>query len=78
MLLPNNIIPEYSIYFNGYIILKELKYKNKQMFFELYKNVKKRNDMSISTFILSLDWLYIINMAEMDEKGEIRICFWRN
>jgi len=28
MLLPDNIHPELSIYYNGYIVLKELKKKN--------------------------------------------------
>lgn len=75
MLLPDNIQPEYSIYYNGYILLNELKNKDKQMFFDLFQNVKNINDMSLSTFILSLDWLYIMNIAQIDERGEIKLCF---
>lgn len=74
MLLPNNIIPEYSIYYSGYIVLNELNNKNNQMFFELYENIKKQIDMSLSTFILSLDWLYLINMVQIDNEGVIKRC----
>ena len=41
MLLPDNIHPELSIYYNGYIVLKELKKENKQKLVDLYQKVKK-------------------------------------
>ena len=74
MLLPDNINPELSIYYNGAVVIKELKNKNTQRIFELYQNVKKDNDMSFSTFILSLDWLYLINVAHINKNGEVELC----
>lgn len=74
MLLPDNIHPELSIYYNGYVILTELEKKTEQMLLELYYNVKKSNNMSFSVFVLSLDWLYLIQLAQISEKGVVRKC----
>ena len=74
MLLPDNIHPELSIYYNGYFILTELEKKTQQMLLELYYNVKKSNNMSFSVFVLSLDWLYLIQLAQISEKGVVRKC----
>ena len=75
MLLPDNIHPELSIYYNGYVILTELEKKTEQMLLELYYNVKKSNNMSFSVFVLSLDWLYLIQLAQISEKGVVSKCF---
>lgn len=74
MLLPDNIHPELSIYYNGSIILAELEKQTEQKFFELYHNVKKSNNMSFSVFVLSLDWLYLIQLAQISEKGVVKKC----
>lgn len=75
MLLPDNIHPELSIYYNGSIVLEELKIKEKQPVFDLYQRVKNKNDMSFPTFMLSLDWLYLIDLAIIDENGWVELCF---
>ncbi|MEO1816126.1 MAG: ABC-three component system middle component 6 [Acetobacterium sp.] len=74
MLLPDNMHPEHSIYYNGSIVMQELKLKDKQPVFDLYQKVKAINDMSFPTFMLSLDWLYIIDIAKIDEKGWVALC----
>lgn len=74
MLLPDNIHPELSIYYNGYIVLKELKKKNKQKLVSLYQEVKKINNMPFQIFVLSLDWLYLLNVAKIDKNGEVNLC----
>lgn len=74
MLLPDNIHPELSIYYNGSVILAELGKKTEQKLLELYYNVKKSNDMSFSVFVLSLDWLFLIQLAQINEKGVVRKC----
>jgi hypothetical protein len=73
MLLPDNIHPEDSIYYNGAIVLKSLQRKSDQELSELYASVKAEYDMSFPVFILSLDWLYLIRMAEFNDGG-VRIC----
>lgn len=74
MLLPDNMHPDLSIYYNGSVILMELEKVSEQKLLELYYNVKKLNKMSFSVFILSLDWLYLIQMVQMNEKGVIKKC----
>lgn len=75
MLLPDNVFPEYSIYYNGYLILKELKRLNNQDFFTLYINLNNEKDISFSTYMLCLDWLYLMEMAIVDDEGVVKICF---
>ena len=74
MLLPDNIHPELSIYYNASIILSELEKQNEQKFLELYLKVKMSNNMSFSIFVLCLDWLYLIQLAEISEEAVIRKC----
>jgi hypothetical protein len=66
--------PELCIYYNGAMILKELKETERQTIFSLYQRIKEKREMSFSTFILCLDWLYLINVAQVNEKGEIELC----
>lgn len=74
MLLPDNIHPELSVYYNGSIVLAELKKESNQKVLELYKLVKDVNNMSFSTFMLSLDWLYLIDVAKIKEDGVVELC----
>lgn len=75
MLLPDNIHPELSIYYNGSLILSELQKISDQTIMELYHNVKKSNEMSFAVFVLSLDWLYLIEVAQITEEGVVKKCF---
>ncbi len=72
MLLPDNMQPELSIYYNGALVLKELKEMGSLSVMALYQNVK--NKMSFPIFILCLDWLYLIDVAQINERGDIELC----
>lgn len=74
MLLPDNIHPELSIYYNGALVIEELKKNDNQSIMDLYQNIKTKNEMSFSTFILCLDWLYLIDVTQIDERGNIKLC----
>jgi len=74
MLLPDNIHPELSIYYNGSIVLKELKIDTSQSIFDLYQKVKNINNMSFMVFMLSLDWLYLIDVAKINDNGQVELC----
>lgn len=69
MLLPDNIHPELSIYYNSSFVIEELKNMDNQSIMELYQNVKDKNEMSFPTFMLCLDWLYLIDVAKINERG---------
>jgi hypothetical protein len=74
MLLPDNIHPELSIYYNGALVLNELQKKDKQPIMNLYQIIKDANNMSFPTFILCLDWLYLIEAAKINERGNVELC----
>lgn len=73
MLLPDNIYPENSIYYNGAFVLKVLQDKRSIELLELFQEVKLNNKMSFPVFMLCLDWLYLISIAEIKE-GRVVLC----
>ena len=72
MLLPDNINPRYSVYYNGYLVLHALNNGKFTNIDRLY--LELRNVMSFSMLIISLDWLFIIGATFIDENGGIRAC----
>lgn len=74
MLLPENIQPEISIYYNGAMVLKELRNSTSNSVIDIYQVVKEKYEMSFPIFLLSLDWLYLTDIAVIDEKGDIQLC----
>lgn len=74
MLLPDNIHPENSIYYNGAIVLKELQKQANQNLFDLYQNVKQNKNMSFPIFVLCLDWLFLLNVVEVTNNGKVKLC----
>lgn len=74
MLLPDNIHPENSIYYNGAFVIESLKKEKSCKMLDLFQDVKAKKEMSFSVFILCLDWLYLIEVAKLNSKGEIELC----
>lgn len=74
MLLPDNIHPENSIYYNGAIVLELItQYKCIELT-ELYILVKEKKNMSYPILVLCLDWLYLLDAATINKKGEVCLC----
>ena len=73
MLLPDNIHPEKSVYFNGAIVLQILQKNDRLEMLNLYGQAVKKCPMSFSVFILCLDWLYLINAAEL-KNDKVILC----
>jgi hypothetical protein len=74
MLLPDNVHPENTVYFNGAYVLQALQQKPLQTYLELYQNVKVLKNMAYSMFILCLDWLFLIDAAQMNSQGGVELC----
>jgi hypothetical protein len=74
MLLPDNIHPENTVYYNGAMVLKALQKSDKQPLLDLFQHVKQQQKMSFPIFILSLDWLYLIQVAILNQNGEVELC----
>lgn len=73
MLLPDNIHPQNSIYYNGAVVLQVLQENDKLEMLELYHLTKKIRNMTFPVFILCLDWLYLINVAVLKNE-KIELC----
>ena len=74
MLLPDNIHPDNSIYYNGAFVIESLTKERSYKMLDLYQEVKTKKQMTFSVFILCLDWLYLLDVAKINTKGEIEIC----
>jgi len=74
MLLPDNIHPENSIYYNGAFVIQSLEKDKSYKMLDLYQEVKAKKDMSFSVFILCLDWLYLLDLTKFNSKDEIELC----
>lgn len=74
MLLPDNIHPENSVYYNGAFVIKTLKKEKRYKMLDLFQDVKAKKEMSFSVFILCLDWLYLLEVAKLNSNGEIELC----
>lgn len=75
MLLPDNIRPENSIYYNGAFVLKELQKKPEQKLIHLYESVRKTKNMSFPIFVLCIDWLFLLNVVNLDNEDNVKLCF---
>lgn len=75
MLLPDNIHPEQSIYYNGALVLQALREQRVMDLLDLYLNTKKQREMTMPVFVLCLDWLYLLNLVSLNEQGSIELCF---
>lgn len=74
MLLPDSIHPKYSVYYTGAMVLQTLQEHGSMSLIDLFVEMKKSNDLSFRLFVLTLDWLYLINAAVLNEKGDVSLC----
>lgn len=74
MLLPDNIHPDNSVYYNGALVLSSLQKVTKQNLIDLFYDVKQRKNMTFSVFVLCLDWLFLLNVAKLNSYGDVELC----
>ncbi len=74
MLIPDCVHPEQTIYYNGAFVLEAVQELRSSNILELYERSKKGREMSIAIFLLSLDWLYLINAIKISELGLVELC----
>jgi len=74
MLVPDNIHPEQTIYFNGAFVLKAIQENRVMNMLDLYIQTTADREMSIPVFILCLDWLFLLNLVALNEHGEVELC----
>ena len=69
MIMPKDMLPKDSLYYKGYLVLNEVKKKGSIKFSDLLFNL--REEISVNALILTLDWLYLLNAAILDEEGVV-------
>ena len=74
MLLPDNIHPEQSIYYNGAFVLEALREQPVTDMLDLYVNTQHHRRMTMPVFVLCLDWLYLLNLVSLNEQGGVELC----
>lgn len=73
MLIPDNIRPEDSIYYNGAKVLEVMLDAKKLTLGDLYVRLRRTMNISIATMLLSLDWLYLIDCIIVNN-GVVELC----
>ena len=74
MLLPYNVHPENTLMYNGELIVKALKISGEATLLDLYLEAKKDSRMTMALFVLSLDWLFLVDCVTFNENGRVALC----
>lgn len=74
MLLPDNIHPKNSIYYNGALVLDVMQQYKRLSIVDLFLKLQEKKAITFPVLVLCLDWLYLIDTVEVDNKGEVRLC----
>jgi hypothetical protein len=74
MLVPDNIHPEQTIYFNGAFVLKVIREHHVMDMLDLYLRTTAVREMSMPVFVLCLDWLFLLNLVMLNDHGEVESC----
>lgn len=74
MLLSDTIHPSNTIYYLGAKVLGLLQREGSMSLSDLFARMHKERKMSYSMLVLCLDWLYLLNVAIITDKGEVQIC----
>lgn len=74
MLLPDNVHPNQSIYYNGAFVLQAIQGHGETNLLDLYVHTQKYCVMTLPVFVLCLDWLYLLNLVKLTDQGGIELC----
>ncbi len=74
MLVPDNIHPEQTIYFNGAFVLKAIQENRVMDMLDLYIQTTSEQEMSMPVFVLCLDWLFLLNLVTLNDHGKVELC----
>jgi hypothetical protein len=74
MLVPDNIHPDQTIYFNGAFVLKVIQGHRVMDLLDLYIQIVADREMSMPVFLLCLDWLFLLNLITLNDNGKVELC----
>lgn len=74
MLLPDNVHPENTVYYNGAFVLEAARAHPESNWLDLYVEVRNSRNMSVAVFVLCLDWLFLLELITLDDYGRVLVC----
>lgn len=74
MLVPDNIHPEQTIYYNGSFVLEAIQENRVMDILDLYIQTKSKQEMSMPVFLLCLDWLFLLDLVTLNSHGKVELC----
>jgi hypothetical protein len=74
MLIPDNIHPERTIYYNGAFVLKAIQKQRITDILDLYLATKAEHEITMPVLLLCLDWLFLLGLITIDETGKVQLC----
>ncbi len=75
MINDKNTNPKRDLYYLGGVVINVLRQGNSRVnFFDAFEEVRKRERISINLFSLTLDWLYLLGLVELNHGVLVR-CF---
>ncbi len=74
MLVPDNIHPDQTIYFNGAFVLRAIQEHRVMDLLDLYIQIIAEREMSMPVFLLCLDWLFLLNLITLNDNGKVELC----
>lgn len=76
MIIDSDQHPERNLYFIGAKVIALLSKNNKKAdVYQILKEYNKKNtQISLDYLLLGLDWLFLLGVTQVDEKGRIALC----
>lgn len=74
MIVTSDISPEKNLYFLGGKVLEKLPQSEAVDSLIVYEYLKDSYNVSFPLFMYTLDWLYLANLIETNENGDIKLC----
>lgn len=75
MLLPDNIHPKHTLYYNGAMVIRALHELGEASLLDLLAACRMRIDVPMALLVLSIDWLYIAGRIRRNDAGNFVLCF---
>lgn len=75
MLLPEDVHPEDTIYYHAGVLLSLLQEKHVGDLVTMFGLMKKKKkDLTFPFYLLVIDWLYLMDMIFIGDRGEVILC----
>lgn len=74
MLLPDNVNPKNTLYYNGAMIIRALRELGEASLLDLLTECRTRNDVPMPLVVLSIDWLYLAGRVRRNKAGNFVLC----